>query len=79
MEYMQDAHNEKYKLIIDDVGDSYAKVFLIVKQLTGKSTAEIKEIFDSNAKVVAISTKRELNNFSIKLQKAGAKVKLELA
>ena len=77
MEYKQDVHSDLYDLIIIDIGDSYAKVFSIVKRMTGNSTIETKKIFDLKKIVVGRNSKRELIQLSIELKKAGAKTTME--
>jgi len=74
----QGVHNDQYKLIIEDVGEHYAKVFSVVKKVTGKTTIETKKVFDMRCKVVAIASKRELNQISIELQNVGAKLRYEI-
>ena len=70
--------SEDYELLISDWGDNPMRVFLLVKQATGRSTADMRLIFNENSPVVMVGSKRELTIFSIDLQREGAKTSFRL-
>jgi ribosomal protein L7/L12 len=77
---IDDDLNDNYILAITEIGDSFPKVFVAVKEVTGKSTKEAKEIMDSRIPIVILhGSKRGLNSKAIRLQEAGAKVKFFMA
>jgi ribosomal protein L7/L12 len=78
-ECINDDLDDNHVLAITDVGSSFPKVFVAVKEITGKSTKEAKEIMDSRMPIVILrGTKMELIQKSIRLEEAGAKVEFFL-
>jgi hypothetical protein len=61
-----------YVLLITDIGPSFAKAFVAVKQITNKTTKETKELFDSPFPMIVMEgTKRSLNSYAIQLNEIG--------
>jgi ribosomal protein L7/L12 len=66
-------------LTIVDTGELYPKVFCLVKQITGKSTKEVKAILDaSDSVVIASGSYREMNFITRDLSRVGATTKIIL-
>ncbi len=71
--------DDGFGLTIVDVGELYPKVFCLVKQITGKSTKEVKAILDApDSVIIASGYYRELNFISRDLYEVGAKTKIIL-
>lgn len=48
-EYLE---NEKLALVIVDLGESFGKVFLAVKEITGKSTQEVRDLLKTKYPII---------------------------
>jgi len=78
VEIKQEVHNDRYAMVIADIGPSFERVFAEVRQMTGKSLKEVAELLKQSRPVVVIAPKRELIVRSTSLTNAGAKVEFEL-
>ncbi|PSB58183.1 ribosomal protein L7/L12 [Chamaesiphon polymorphus] len=69
--------SDGFGLIITDVGESRAKVFYIVRQLTAKSPKDVKAILDNPDEVIIASgNKRKIGGIASDLEKVGAKIRI---
>ena len=79
MDIKQEVDYGGYAMVIADVGPSFGKVFLEVRQITGKSLKEVAELLKLPRPIVATGTKQDLMLQSKPLKNAGAKIIIELA
>lgn len=78
VEIKQEVHNDRYALVITEIGPSFEQVFAEVRQMTGKSLKEVAELLKQARPAVVTATKRELIVRSASLTKAGAKIEFEI-
>lgn len=71
--------DEVLNLVIVNYGEHYARVFLAIKEITGKTTKEVKELLKKDKPVILQGSILMLNGPAIKLQQAGAEVKFCLS
>jgi hypothetical protein len=71
--------DDGFGLTIVDTGELYPKVFCLVKQITGKSTKEVKAILDApDSVVIASGFYRDMDFIARDLYRVGATTKIIL-
>ena len=73
-----DEEKTDFSVVLTDGGGQKIQVIKVVRELTGKSLKEAKDLVDAVPKEVAAGVKKEqANEMKAKLEEAGAKVELK--
>jgi hypothetical protein len=77
LEYFEGAEDEGAEdycvLAITDIGSSFIKVFVAVKEITGESTVGTKKVMESPIPIIIkYGSRMSLNSDAIRLEEAGA-------
>jgi ribosomal protein L7/L12 len=71
-----ESEDEDFGLVITEIGDSYPKVFYLVRQITGKSLKEVKLLLDSPSPIIASGNRYTMRCHATILAEVGAKTKM---